>query len=59
MQQWKETRLSPRSERYWNDTGIAVFKKIHIIRKIKTGIRYEPVYHPALPDIQKIHQRLQ
>ncbi len=22
--------------------------KIHIIRKINTGIRYEPVYHPAL-----------
>ncbi len=27
MQQWKETPLSPRSERYLNDTGIAVFKK--------------------------------
>ncbi len=23
--------------------------KIHIIRKINTGIRYEPVYRPALP----------
>ncbi len=36
------------SERYLNDTGIVVFKKNYIIRKINTGIRYEPVYRPAL-----------
>ncbi len=37
-----------RSEHYLNDTGIVVFKKIYIIRTINTGIRYEPVYRPAL-----------
>ncbi len=37
-----------RYERYLNDTGIVVFFLINIIRKINTGIRYEPVYRPAL-----------
>ncbi len=36
------------SEHYLNNTGIVVFKNNYIIRKINTGIRYEPVYRPAL-----------
>ncbi len=28
--------------------GIALKKKMYIIRKINMGIRYEPVYRPAL-----------
>ncbi len=28
--------------------------KIHIVRKINTGIRYEPVYRPALPPVGRV-----